>query len=87
MTEIKTARIFESTGGYYVCNEELDYLDARGPGYPTKAQAMRAAYESGYTHCTGSGSYKPMIVARIASMINTRGLIQYEHDELDSWQY
>lgn len=53
------ARIFEDVGGYYVCDETLPYLDARGKGYRSKAQAMRAARLNGYTHARGSGTYRP----------------------------
>jgi hypothetical protein len=51
----KTARIFEDVGGYHVCSDELDHLDARGPAYKTKAEALRIADYEGYTHATGSG--------------------------------
>ena len=40
------ARIFEDVGGYYICSEALDYLDARGTAYQSKAEAMRSAYAS-----------------------------------------
>ena len=62
------ARIFDDVGGYYVCSDAINptcsvtggrkrYLAARGRCYPTKAAAMRAAAEMGYTHCAGSGTY------------------------------
>ena len=51
------ARIFDDVGGYYVCSDAINHLDARGRCYPTKAAAMRAAAEMGYTHCAGSGTY------------------------------
>jgi hypothetical protein len=54
---MKMARVFEDVGGYYVCDDNLDYLDARGRAYPTKAAAMRAAADAGYTHARGSGTY------------------------------
>jgi len=54
---MKTARIFADVGGYYWCDDELDYLDARGKAHRTKADAQRAAKEAGYTHAVGSGSY------------------------------
>lgn len=58
MTETKTARIFEEpTGLYYVCSNDLDYFDARGRGFLTKVDALRAAAAAGYTHATGSGTY------------------------------
>jgi hypothetical protein len=50
-----TARIFEdATGMYYICSEDDDCLDARGRGYQTKTEALRAAAAS-YTHAIGSG--------------------------------
>lgn len=58
-TETQTiARIFEDVGGYYICDDSLDYLDARGAAYPNKASAMRSAAEQGYTHARGSGTYR-----------------------------
>lgn len=51
----RVARVFEEGDGYHVCGDDLDYLDARGAAYRTKAAALRAALESGYTHATGSG--------------------------------
>jgi hypothetical protein len=52
------ARVFESVGGYYICADSLDYLDARGKAYPTKSAALRAAYRCGFTHAIGSGAIK-----------------------------
>jgi hypothetical protein len=57
--KMKTARIFEDIGGYFVCCDYLDYMDASGAGLPTKAAAMRAAHSEGYTHARGSGTYRP----------------------------
>ena len=54
---MKTARIFEESDGYHVCNEASNYLDARGRGYKTKASALRAASYDGFTHAIGSGCY------------------------------
>jgi len=54
------ARIFqEPTGKYHICPDDAPCLDARGNGYATKAQALRAAASGpdGYTHATGSGTY------------------------------
>ena len=53
---MKTARIFEEADGYHICDDSADCLDARGQGHPTKAAALRAAAQSGYTHATGSGT-------------------------------
>ncbi len=52
------ARVFADVGGYYVCDDSSNFLDTRGCSYRSKAQALRAAYESGYTHAVGSGSYR-----------------------------
>lgn len=60
---MRTACIFEDVGGYYVCSDRLDYLDTRGGCHPTKAAAMRAAAETGYTHCVGSGTYHDSVRA------------------------
>lgn len=51
------ARIFEDVGGYYVCGDNLDFLDTRGHAYGRKIDAMRAAVNAGYTHAIGSGTY------------------------------
>lgn len=68
----KVARIFADVGGYYVCDNDLPYLDARGRAYETKADAMRAAYESGYTHAVGSGVYRQGV--KIEHQIDVTGL-------------
>ena len=39
-------RIFEEADGFHYCGKGLDYLDARGRGYKSRAAAMRAARES-----------------------------------------
>ena len=61
----KVARIFSDIGGYFICDNDLPYLDTRGGSYETKAQAMRIAPLLGYTHCVGSGTYKPDQVHKI----------------------
>jgi hypothetical protein len=63
--EKKVARIFEDIGGYFVCDEELYYLDARGCLYHSKTAAMLAAASAGYTHAIGSGTYWGNAVRRI----------------------
>lgn len=58
MVKRKVARVFEEcTGKYHICDDGLPHLDARGPGYDTKAQALRVAVHIGYTHAVGSGTY------------------------------
>lgn len=45
------ALITEEIGkGWIVSNDALDYIDARGPGYRTAREAIKAAREAGYTH-------------------------------------
>jgi hypothetical protein len=47
------ARIFsEPTGKFYVCDNSLDYLDARGRAYETKRQAIAGIKDpyGPYTH-------------------------------------
>jgi hypothetical protein len=46
----------EPTGLYHVSPHDQGYLDARGHGRKTKAEAMRSAWRSGYTHAVGSGT-------------------------------
>jgi hypothetical protein len=41
-------RVFEDVGGFYFCDDSLDYLDARGPAFPTRAAATRAAIAGQY---------------------------------------
>lgn len=79
-TEKNVARIFADVGGYYVCSDDLDYLDARGYAHQTKAEAMRSAYESGYTHAIGSGAYKQG--ATIASQIDVSELVFNRYGEI-----
>lgn len=55
--ERKVARIFEDIGGYFICDDELDYLDTRGAPRKTKRRALTDAANNGYTHATGSGTY------------------------------
>jgi hypothetical protein len=57
MNKRTVARIFREVNGlYYVCDDSIPALDARGQGYRTKAEAMRAAARD-YTHAVGSGTY------------------------------
>ena len=56
---MRIARIFEEcTGLYHICDDSVDYLDARGRGYRTKMEAMQTAKDAGYTHARGSGTYR-----------------------------
>ena len=52
------ARIYRTGAGKYrVCSVRDRTAGAFDPKYDTKADAMRAALDSGYTHGTGSGMY------------------------------
>ena len=58
MNKRTVARIFrEHNGLYYVCDDSIPALRARGRGYRTKAEALRAAARDSYTHAVGSGTY------------------------------
>lgn len=48
----KIARIFEEpTGKYHICDDGLDYLDARGKGYDSRRQAIQSIRQYGeYSH-------------------------------------
>lgn len=56
-TNSREVYIFEDVGGYYICDVDGP-LDTRGKAYPTKAAALRAALNEGYTHAKGSGTYR-----------------------------
>ena len=58
MNRFRIARVFEESDGFHFSCNSLDYLDARGKAYKTKADALRAAFRCGYTHATGSGCYR-----------------------------
>ena len=55
-----TARIFQEADGFHWSPESLPYLDARGSGYPARADAIRCAYLAGYTHVIASGRRRPI---------------------------
>ena len=74
-----TARIFEDVGGYFICDDTSDFLDARGTPHASKAEALRAAYQSGYTHAIGSGAYKQG--KSIKSQISIPAWMERYHEE------
>ncbi len=46
----KIARIFEEpTGKFHICDDGLDYLDARGTGYDTRRHAIGSLRRSEYS--------------------------------------
>ena len=55
----KTIRLHTSPDGLiHATDESLDYLDERGVGYPSKAEAMRDSHRHGYTHVVDNGERK-----------------------------
>jgi hypothetical protein len=48
----KIARIFEDVNGYYICDDSLDFLDARGTPFKSRNHAISALkyYNDDYTH-------------------------------------
>ena len=55
MKQTNTVRIFQEADGFHWSPEFLPYLDARGYGYPAKADCIRSAYLHGYTHAVVGG--------------------------------
>ena len=51
------ARIFEDVGGYHLCSDGMRVLWTEPNPSPTKADALRQAWQSGYTHAVGSGTH------------------------------
>lgn len=49
-TDKKVVRLTDRTDGYGLSDDRLDYIDERGPAYPTKSEALNRAREGGYTH-------------------------------------
>ncbi len=63
----KIARIWYDTDGIHLSDDALPYLDARGAGFVTVADAYRAAVADGYTHAivsAGAGRDEHRIPAR-----------------------
>jgi hypothetical protein len=58
---MKVAWVFQEVDGLYRVSNYHDILVTDGPGYKTKADALRAADRAGYTHAIGSGTYWPGI--------------------------
>ena len=79
----RMAVVFEEPTGFYYCSDDLGYLDARGRGFPTKKAAMTAAYEAGFTHARGSGTYKSG--ATILSQVPTASEWEVEHNRVNSY--
>jgi len=69
-----TCRVFEECSGFHYCCDSLDYLDARGPGYPSRASALRNAYSSGFTHAIHKGKSRA-----ISSLVSLSPLERKDH--------
>ena len=78
MTPKLMARIFEDVGGYFVCDDGLDYLDSRGVAHDTKRDALISAYSRGYSHAVGSGCYRPG--RSIRSQVRIPDWVQVQND-------
>jgi len=66
----KILRIWKApTGLYHIWPDDYPTLFEGGRGYRTKAAAIRAAKEDwgymGFTHITGSGTYRPHGLTRL----------------------
>ena len=61
-----TCRVFEEASGFHYCCDSLDYLDARGMGYPSRSSALRSAYSSGFTHAINHG--RPRAISSLVSL-------------------
>ena len=69
-----TCRIFEEPSGFHFSCDSLDYLDARGPGYPSRASALRNAFASGFTHAMHKGE-----IRAISSLVSLSPLERMDH--------
>jgi len=69
-----TCRIFEEPSGFHYCCDSLDYLDARGMGYPSRSAALRCAFASGFTHAIHKGKARA-----ISSLILLSPLEKADH--------
>jgi hypothetical protein len=55
------ARIFEDIGGYFISDNSLSYLDARGSAFPSRRAAIASLKQArkyipeGYTHYLSKG--------------------------------
>ena len=68
---MKIARIYKhEDGGIYVCDDAPPGLDARGERFESKAAAIRAALDFGYTHARGSGTYQGNILTDLRHPYN-----------------
>ena len=72
LTRKNIAVIFQgTTGKYYIGREKAGrtYCHPRWPGFETKSTALHMAYQEGFTHATGSGSYAPQAVRAIRNLV------------------
>lgn len=71
-----TARIFEDAGGFCFCSSASACLNARGRSFRSRAEALRGAYRSGFTHAIGG--YK-RTGGKITSQVSLESWDHLEH--------
>ena len=71
--------VFESVGGWYVCNAESDWLDTRGRAYYNKLRAYEGIY-SDWKHFDGSG-----MVLVSEGHYHVNDLITFDKNGLPIW--
>jgi hypothetical protein len=77
-----TCQVFEEPSGFHFSCASLDYLDARGMGYPSRASALRNAYSSGFTHAMNKGK-----IRAISSLVSLSPLEHREHARSLSFRF
>ena len=77
-----TCRVFEEPSGFHFSCDSLDYLDARGPGYPSRSSALRVAFSSGFTHAIHKGKARA-----ISSLVSLSPLEHREHARSLSFRF
>ena len=77
-----TCRVFEEASGFHYCCASLDYLDARGMGYPSRASALRCAFASGFTHAIHKGKARA-----ISSLVSLSPLEKTDHARSLSFRF
>ncbi len=69
-----TCRLFEEPSGFHFSCASLDYLDARGRAYPSRASALRKAFAAGFTHAMHKGK-----IRAISSLVSLSPLEKSDH--------
>lgn len=77
-----TCRVFEESSGFHFSCDSLDYLDARGMGYPSRSSALRVAFSNGFTHAIHKGKTRA-----ISSLVFLSPLEHREHARSLSFRF